>query len=76
MSHEYSCLNILLSIVVEFAKEGRTRREPFEERSFARRMRPAGFRITVDNISRDTSWQVRLRLYNYLFSLLTNNFRH
>jgi len=45
------------NIVVEFAKEGRSRREPYEERSFAPRRRPVGFRIAVDNISRDTSWQ-------------------
>lgn len=44
---------------MEFAKEGRTRREPYdrEERSYAPRRRPVGFRIAVDNISRDTSWQ-------------------
>ncbi|THH06717.1 hypothetical protein EW145_g3895 [Phellinidium pouzarii] len=48
------------NVVVEFAKENKSRRggdyEP-SERSFAPRKRPAGIRVTVDNISRDTSWQ-------------------
>ncbi|KLO19151.1 hypothetical protein SCHPADRAFT_912778 [Schizopora paradoxa] len=56
--HQFNGKNFMgNNIVVEFAKEGRSRREPFEERPFARRIRPAGFRISVDNISRDTSWQ-------------------
>ncbi|KAF5387569.1 hypothetical protein D9757_006520 [Collybiopsis confluens] len=48
------------NIVVEFAKEGRTRREPYEERHTAgvRARRPPGIRIIVSGLSRDTSWQV------------------
>ena len=47
------------SIVVEFAKESRPRRENHDapERGYAPRRRPAGIRLVVDNISRDTSWQ-------------------
>ncbi|KIK58194.1 hypothetical protein GYMLUDRAFT_171325 [Collybiopsis luxurians FD-317 M1] len=47
------------NIVVEFAKEGRTRREPYEERhgAGARARRPPGIRIIVSGLSRDTSWQ-------------------
>ncbi|KAH8117072.1 RNA-binding domain-containing protein [Phellopilus nigrolimitatus] len=47
------------NIVVEFAKENRGRRGDYDapERGFPPRRRPAGIRITVDNISRDTSWQ-------------------
>ncbi|EJD02199.1 RNA-binding domain-containing protein [Fomitiporia mediterranea MF3/22] len=45
------------NIVVEFAKENRGRRNDYEDRSFAPRRRPAGIRISVDNISKDTSWQ-------------------
>jgi len=50
-------------IVVEFAKEGRARREPFEDRgdrrqnSSPRSRRPPGHRLIVSGISRDTSWQ-------------------
>ncbi|KAF8516772.1 hypothetical protein JB92DRAFT_2574482, partial [Gautieria morchelliformis] len=50
-------------IVVEFAKEGRSRpREPFEERGGfghppPRSRRPPGIRLIVSGISRDTSWQ-------------------
>ncbi|KAJ3932810.1 MAG: hypothetical protein NXY57DRAFT_1048233 [Lentinula lateritia] len=47
------------NIVVEFAKESRPRREPYEERHGAasRARRPPGIRIIVSGISRDTSWQ-------------------
>ncbi|KAJ7681775.1 hypothetical protein B0H17DRAFT_1138206 [Mycena rosella] len=46
------------TIVVEFAKESRPRREPYEggERSHG----PPGIRLIVSGISRDTSWQVWL----------------
>jgi arginine/serine-rich splicing factor 4/5/6 len=50
------------NIVVEFAKESRPRREPYEERSHgstsSRARRPPGIRILVSGLSRDTSWQV------------------
>jgi len=44
---------------VEFAKESRPRREVHDvpDRGYPPRRRPAGIRISVDNISRDTSWQ-------------------
>ncbi|KAI5119942.1 hypothetical protein M0805_002131 [Coniferiporia weirii] len=48
------------NVVVEFAKENRSRRENdygAPERSFAPRRRPAGIRLNVDGVSRDTSWQ-------------------
>ncbi|KAJ7632997.1 hypothetical protein FB45DRAFT_914119 [Roridomyces roridus] len=48
------------SIVVEFAKESRPRREPYDgDRSYGapRSRRPPGIRLTVSGISRDTSWQ-------------------
>jgi arginine/serine-rich splicing factor 4/5/6 len=47
------------NIVVEFAKESRPRREPYEDRHGApvRARRPPGIRIMVSGISRDTSWQ-------------------
>jgi len=47
------------NIVVEFAKESRPRREPYEDRYGApvRARRPPGIRIIVFGISRDTSWQ-------------------
>ncbi|KAI0282127.1 hypothetical protein BGY98DRAFT_912633 [Russula aff. rugulosa BPL654] len=47
------------NIVVEFAKESRPRREPYEDRYGApvRARRPPGIRIVVSGISRDTSWQ-------------------
>ncbi|PAV23803.1 RNA-binding domain-containing [Pyrrhoderma noxium] len=46
------------SIVVEYAKEGRRRNDyDAPERSHAPRRRPAGYRLMVDGISRDTSWQ-------------------
>jgi len=48
-------------IVVEFAKEGRSRpREPYEDRhgrAPPRTRRPPGVRLIVSGISRDTSWQ-------------------
>ncbi|KAJ7749543.1 hypothetical protein DFH07DRAFT_869194 [Mycena maculata] len=48
------------NIVVEFAKESRPRREPYDgERSHGapRSRRPPGIRLIVSGISRDTSWQ-------------------
>ncbi|KAJ6502082.1 hypothetical protein C8R45DRAFT_1051240 [Mycena sanguinolenta] len=48
------------NIVIEFAKESRPRREPYDgERSFGapRSRRPPGIRLIVSGISRDTSWQ-------------------
>ncbi|TFY71879.1 hypothetical protein EVG20_g1130 [Dentipellis fragilis] len=46
------------NIVVEFAKESRPRREPYDDRYGApRSRRPPGIRIIVSGISRDTSWQ-------------------
>jgi len=47
------------NIVVEFAKESRPRRDPYEDRYGAptRARRPPGIRIVVLGISRDTSWQ-------------------
>ncbi|KAI4528226.1 hypothetical protein K525DRAFT_216372 [Schizophyllum commune Loenen D] len=47
------------SIAVEFARENRPRREPFErDREYgAPRRRPGGFRVLVTGVSRDTSWQ-------------------
>ncbi|KAJ6525500.1 hypothetical protein DFH09DRAFT_173552 [Mycena vulgaris] len=50
------------NIVVEFAKESRPRRDPYEgggERSHGapRSRRPPGIRLIVSGISRDTSWQ-------------------
>ncbi|KIM62008.1 hypothetical protein SCLCIDRAFT_1215345 [Scleroderma citrinum Foug A] len=47
------------NIVVEFAKESRPRRDPFEnDRNHgARSRRPSGIRLVVSGISRDTSWQ-------------------
>jgi arginine/serine-rich splicing factor 4/5/6 len=48
------------NIVVEFAKESRPRREPYEDRHGSapvRARRPPGVRILVSGISRDTSWQ-------------------
>ncbi|KAL0059990.1 hypothetical protein AAF712_013226 [Marasmius tenuissimus] len=47
------------SLVVQFAKEGRPRREHYEDRREynARARRPPGVRIVVSGLSRDTSWQ-------------------
>ncbi|KAI0372970.1 hypothetical protein BV20DRAFT_1034218 [Pilatotrama ljubarskyi] len=45
------------NIVVEFAKETRPRREPFDADRAVRARRPPGFRLIVSGISRDTSWQ-------------------
>ncbi|CDO73584.1 hypothetical protein BN946_scf185014.g54 [Trametes cinnabarina] len=45
------------NIVVEFAKETRPRREPFDPDRAMRSRRPPGFRLIVSGISRDTSWQ-------------------
>ncbi|KAK7038107.1 hypothetical protein R3P38DRAFT_2904476 [Favolaschia claudopus] len=48
------------NIVVEFAKESRPRREPYDsDRSYGapRSRRPPGIRVIVSGLSRDTSWQ-------------------
>ncbi|KAI6028567.1 hypothetical protein F5J12DRAFT_806243 [Pisolithus orientalis] len=48
------------NIVVEFAKEGRPRRDPYENdrnHGSVRSRRPPGVRLIVSGISRDTSWQ-------------------
>jgi len=50
------------SIVVEFAKESRPRREVYENDSRGgygapRSRRPPGIRLIVSGVSRDTSWQ-------------------
>jgi len=45
------------SIVIEFAKENRPRREPPEHERPRSNRRPPGFRVIVSGISRDTSWQ-------------------
>ncbi|KAM5531755.1 hypothetical protein V8D89_014604 [Ganoderma adspersum] len=45
------------NIVVEFAKETRPRRDPYEADRLVRARRPPGFRLVVSGISRDTSWQ-------------------
>ncbi|KAH7107599.1 hypothetical protein BKA62DRAFT_764984 [Auriculariales sp. MPI-PUGE-AT-0066] len=45
-------------ILVEFAKDNRSRREPYEDRGPPQRSRrPPGVRLIVSGISRDTSWQ-------------------
>ena len=61
----------LSSIVVEFAKETRPRRDPYEADRLVRARRPPGFRLIVSGISRDTSWQVRvfLLLVGFFLSL-------
>ncbi|KAI0807697.1 hypothetical protein C8Q74DRAFT_1188017 [Fomes fomentarius] len=45
------------NIVVEFAKETRPRRDPYDSERASRARRPPGFRLVVSGISRDTSWQ-------------------
>ncbi|TRM59301.1 hypothetical protein BD626DRAFT_550386 [Schizophyllum amplum] len=48
------------TIAVEFARENRPRREPYERESRdygAPRRRPGGHRVLVTGVSRDTSWQ-------------------
>ncbi|KAI0005882.1 hypothetical protein BJV74DRAFT_875010 [Russula compacta] len=58
--HHFNGKNFMgQNIVVEFAKESRPRREPYEDRYGApmRARRPPGIRIIVFGISRDTSWQ-------------------
>ncbi|KAF4578960.1 hypothetical protein EYR36_000769 [Pleurotus pulmonarius] len=46
------------NIVVEFAKESRPRRDPYDDRHGApRSRRPPGIRLIVSGVSRDTSWQ-------------------
>ncbi|KAF9500585.1 hypothetical protein BDN71DRAFT_1571783 [Pleurotus eryngii] len=51
------------NIVVEFAKESRPRRDPYDDRhgpfshSAPRSRRPPGIRLIVSGVSRDTSWQ-------------------
>lgn len=47
------------SIVVEFAKESRPKRDVYEADRAPRARRPPGIRLVVSGISRDTSWQVR-----------------
>jgi len=46
-------------MVVEFAKESKSRRTDYDapDRSYAPRRRPAGIRVTVEGLTRDTSWQ-------------------
>ncbi|KAF5373686.1 hypothetical protein D9758_000874 [Tetrapyrgos nigripes] len=47
------------TIVVEFAKESRARRDHFEDRGpSTRARRPPGIRVLVSGLSRDTSWQM------------------
>jgi len=58
--HHFNGKNFMgQNIVVEFAKESRPRREPYEDRYGApvRARRPPGIRIVVFGISKDTSWQ-------------------
>jgi len=45
------------SIVVEFAKESRPKRDTYDADRAFRARRPPGFRLVVSGISRDTSWQ-------------------
>ncbi|EPS99022.1 hypothetical protein FOMPIDRAFT_1031130 [Fomitopsis schrenkii] len=45
------------NIVVEFAKESRPRRDPYEPERAMRARRPPGYRLVVSGVSRDTSWQ-------------------
>ncbi|KAH9857206.1 hypothetical protein C2E23DRAFT_881668 [Lenzites betulinus] len=45
------------NIVVEFAKETRPRRDPYDVDRVVRARRPPGHRVVVSGISRDTSWQ-------------------
>lgn len=49
----------LHSILVEYAKETKRGRGDYDapERSYAPRRRPAGVRLTVEGLTRDTSWQ-------------------
>ena len=55
-----SLAHLFYSIVVEFAKETRPRRErdTYEADRAPRGRRPPGYRLVVSGISRDTSWQV------------------
>jgi len=49
-----------VNIVVEFAKESRPRRDPYDDRGShgaPRSRRPPGIRLIVSGVSRDTSWQ-------------------
>lgn len=46
------------SIVVEFAKESRPKRDTYDVDRAVRARRPPGYRLVVSGISRDTSWQV------------------
>ena len=77
---QLSLIPLFHSIVVEFAKESRPRRDPYDgDRGYPpRARRPGGYRVIVQNISRDTSWQVsrhcriiRLNCLNELY--LCNN---
>ena len=46
------------NIIVEFAKENNRRRDNYDDRGPPpRSRRPAGFRVLVTGLSRDTSWQ-------------------
>ncbi|KAF8910749.1 hypothetical protein CPB85DRAFT_1376056 [Mucidula mucida] len=45
------------NIVVEFAKESRPRRDPYDDRRAPRARRPQGIRILIQNLHRDVSWQ-------------------
>lgn len=58
----YNYFSPFSSIVVEFAKETRPRRErdTYEADRAPRGRRPPGYRLTVSGVSRDTSWQVCL----------------
>ncbi|EKM55324.1 uncharacterized protein PHACADRAFT_255864 [Phanerochaete carnosa HHB-10118-sp] len=49
---------VFSSIVVEFAKESRPKRDTYETDRPPRTRRPPGHRLVVSGISRDTSWQV------------------
>jgi hypothetical protein len=64
-------LSVTCSIVVEFAKESRPRREPYDgDRTYApRTRRPGGVRLLVQGISRDTSWQVSYFIF-YVFAVV------
>ena len=60
--------DFLFSIVVEFAKETRPRRDPYDAERASRARRPPGYRLIVSGISRDTSWQVST--WSFVFILL------
>lgn len=60
------------SIVVEFAKESRPKRDVYEADRAPRARRPPGHRLIVSGISRDTSWQV---CFSHLLHLIKRAFR-